>query len=472
MGRNLTSSSSHAASKLQQLFSVAALAVPALGIVVVDPLMGVIDTACIGRTSNEQLAALAPNSAVFNMLFQVFTFIGVSVTNVLAVHSPGVPGISDSERRLRIQTSKKLQSSALVAAAACGGLCTLVCQLYGPNVLRLMGVGEELLPVALTYLRTRSLGAPAVMLMNASQGVFLAQQDTMTPLTIFLCSASFNTLLCVSLVIGARLGMYGAALATCCVQTCTAVAFLKALEVRGSKEGGVPLVWEGWPAARDIKAFADVAWKLFSRTLFKMTAFASITSVAMRLPLPAAAIHQIALQLFWLLSFFPEPLSMSAQSIIARNAADINQVTQMSWLLLRLAGFLSIGLAALVATCFLFGSYVFTADEEIINGVHDLVLPAMAGIVACTYTMQCDGIFIGSLDFAHLPRTNLLAAIFTVSLLWVGESRGYGLVWVWWVMAFFFTARLVQHALHAVAHFETSAFGLYRRPLAVERHAK
>jgi hypothetical protein len=88
----------------------------------------------------------------------------------------------------------------------------------------------------------------------------------------------------------------------------------------------------------------------------------------------------------------------------------------------------------------------------------------MAAIVACTYVMQCDGIYIGSLDFAHLPRTNLLACIFTLILLWFGGAQGYGLLWVWWVMAFFFTARLVQHALHAVARYQTSAFGLYKRP--------
>lgn len=60
-----------AASELSQLIAVIGLAVPALGIVVVDPLMGLVDTACIGRTSTEQLTALAPNSAVFNMMFQV-----------------------------------------------------------------------------------------------------------------------------------------------------------------------------------------------------------------------------------------------------------------------------------------------------------------------------------------------------------------------------------------------------------------
>jgi Na+-driven multidrug efflux pump len=44
--------------ELAQLANVAGLAIPALGIVVVDPLMSLLDTACIGRTSSTQLAAL------------------------------------------------------------------------------------------------------------------------------------------------------------------------------------------------------------------------------------------------------------------------------------------------------------------------------------------------------------------------------------------------------------------------------
>ena len=83
------------------------------------------------------------------------------------------------------------------------------------------------------------------------------------------------------------------------------------------------------------------------------------------------------------------------------------------------------------------------------------------GIVVCTYVMQCDGIYIGSLDFAHLPRTNLVACIVCVSLLYFGVQHDFGLVWIWWCMVAFFSVRLLQHVLHAALHFQTSAFGHY-----------
>jgi hypothetical protein len=86
----------------------------------------------------------------------------------------------------------------------------------------------------------------------------------------------------------------------------------------------------------------------------------------------------------------------------------------------------------------------------------------MTAIVVCTYVMQCDGIFIGSQDFAHLPRTNLVACAVCSLVLYHGKKQGYGLRWVWWCMVVFFGSRLVQHILHAALHYETSAFGHFR----------
>lgn len=36
-----------------------------------DPLMSLIDTGCVGQTGSIQLAALGPNTSIFNFVFQV-----------------------------------------------------------------------------------------------------------------------------------------------------------------------------------------------------------------------------------------------------------------------------------------------------------------------------------------------------------------------------------------------------------------
>jgi Na+-driven multidrug efflux pump len=153
---------------------------------------------------------------------QVFTFIGVSVTNVMACNSPGAPAITDMERKRRLNVSQRLQSYALFSSTCCGVACTAGCLLFGKHLLQLMGSSAELLPISLKYLRIRCLSAPAVMIMNATQGAFLGQQNTVTPLGIFVVSASCNAVLCVMFVLGFGWGLQGAALATAIVQVCTA----------------------------------------------------------------------------------------------------------------------------------------------------------------------------------------------------------------------------------------------------------
>lgn len=60
----------------REVKEIVSLALPALGSVISDPLMSLVDTGCIGQTSSTQLAALGPNTAIFNFVFQVFSFLG------------------------------------------------------------------------------------------------------------------------------------------------------------------------------------------------------------------------------------------------------------------------------------------------------------------------------------------------------------------------------------------------------------
>lgn len=253
----------------------------------------------------------------------MFTFIGVAVTNVLASNSPGAPSISDTEKQRRIAVSQRLQSQAVFSAACCGVACTAGCALFGDRLLTLMGANPQTLPDALPYLRIRSLSAPAMMIMNSCQGAFLGQQNTLTPLTIFIVAATCNAALDVTLVLGLGWGLRGAATATAVTQvrparrlacprprcgTCVdtgaarvqyiaAAAFLRALRWHGDNgRGGIRFAWSGVPTLRDLYPFFDVGWKLLTRTLFKMAAFASISSVAAQLPQKTLASHQVRTQ--------------------------------------------------------------------------------------------------------------------------------------------------------------------------------
>ncbi len=197
---------------LSDLVDVASLAVPSLGAVLADPLISLVDTACVGQVSSLQLASLGPNTAIFNLIFQVsyahnsifahftcvcacgcqpahsvlqvFAFLSVTTTNVLATNSIQAPGISDKERKRRLAFSEMMLSYTLCVAMMLG-LCIIVfLEAVGPWLLTLVGSSADILGPALQYLRIRATASPAVMLVMVAQGACFGQQVTLLAILI------------------------------------------------------------------------------------------------------------------------------------------------------------------------------------------------------------------------------------------------------------------------------------------------
>lgn len=62
-------------------------------------------------------------------------------------------------------------------------------------------------------------------------------------------------------------------------------------------------------------------------------------------------------------------------------------------------------------------------------------------IALCTITVMFDGISIGSGDYAHLPRTNLLATCAALAVLFIAGELELGLKGVWSALVTFFAMR-------------------------------
>lgn len=161
-----------------EIREISALAGPALGSVIADPLMSLIDTACVGQQCSLELAALGPNTAIFNLVFQVFAFIGVATTNVIASKLPSSPGLSEEEREARKLETGKLMSNAFTLAMVSGVVCCIIMETMPKALLATMGASPEMMAPALTYLKIRALASPAVMVMCAAQ-----VQNTLTLMT-------------------------------------------------------------------------------------------------------------------------------------------------------------------------------------------------------------------------------------------------------------------------------------------------
>lgn len=208
----------------------------ALAVVLSDPLQTLIDSACVGQQSTLQLAALGPNTAVFNSVTQLFSFLGIATANIIATHSLTTPGLTVDEVAHRRHTSETALCSAILLAITLGIVATSIMRIYGPVWMTQMGTDPAVLPLACNYLVVRAIALPAVFIMTVCQGACLGLQDTMTPMWVCLAGTGLNLIGDIALVYGAGLGVTGAASATVLAQVCAASYFVMKLRSRRRRD--------------------------------------------------------------------------------------------------------------------------------------------------------------------------------------------------------------------------------------------
>jgi hypothetical protein len=113
----------------EEFDEVIALAIPALGSLLADPLMSLVDTAVVGRYSSTSLAALGPSTAVFQIVFQLFSFLSITTTGMVARACAG----GDNS------TVRRALANSTILAVTFGGLTCLGLNLFAPAVLGAMG---------------------------------------------------------------------------------------------------------------------------------------------------------------------------------------------------------------------------------------------------------------------------------------------------------------------------------------------
>jgi len=161
------------------LAEIVAIAMPALGTVMADPVMSLVDTACVGQISAVQLAALGPNTAIFNMIASVFSFLGVALANRLAKNSVKVQGLSKDEKSKRKKQNETVLSHTALVAVGFGLAVTGSLFAFGPALLRCMGTRADVMTPALQYLYVRAIATPAVLFMTVAQGACLLLDPTL-----------------------------------------------------------------------------------------------------------------------------------------------------------------------------------------------------------------------------------------------------------------------------------------------------
>ncbi|MFZ3498896.1 MATE family efflux transporter [Streptomyces sp. 5.8] len=415
---------------------ILALAVPAFGALVAEPLFVMADSAIVGHLGTPQLAGLGIAAALLTTAVSIFVFLAYATTAAVARRV----GAGDLQAAIR-QGMDGIWLALLLGAAV-----VIVVLPTAPTLISFFGASDTVAPYAITYLRISALGIPAMLVVLAATGVIRGLQDTRTPLYVAIGGFALNGALNVALVYGAGLGIAGSAWGTVIAQCAMAAAYLFVV-VRGARRHGASLK----PDAEGIRACAQAGAPLLVRTLSLRAVLLIATAVAARLGDADIAAHQILLALWSLLAFALDAIAIAGQAIIGRylGAGDTEGAKAACRRMVQWGIVSGIVLGLLVIAARPVFIPLFTSDPV----VEDALLPALL-VVAVSQPVSgivfvLDGVLMGAGDGRYLAWAMLLTlAVFAPAALLV-PALGGGLTALWCAMTLMMLVRMVTLQLRA-----------------------
>ncbi|KJY37868.1 multidrug transporter MatE [Streptomyces sp. NRRL S-495] len=407
---------------------ILALAVPAFGALVAEPLFLMADSAIVGHLGTAQLAGVGVASAALTTATGVFVFLAYATTAAVARR------IGAGDRRAAIQQGIDGIWLALVLSAAVVALTLLL----APRVADALGASATAAPYAVTYLRISALGIPAVLMVMAATGVLRGLQDTRTPLYVAIAGFAANLGLNAGLVYGAGLGVAGSAWGTVIAQTGMAAVYVFVV-VRGARRERASLR----PDAAGIRASARAGGPLMVRTLSLRAILMIATAVAAGLGDRQIAAHQIAMTVLLFIAFALDSIAIAGQAIIGRylGASDVPGTRAATRRMIEWGIGAGAVLGVLVVVARPLYVPLFTPDPAVQQELNTvlLLLALCQPVSGLVYVL--DGVLMGAGDGTFLAWAMLATLlVFAPAALAVPVS-GTGLAGLWWALNLFMLVR-------------------------------
>lgn len=180
-------------------------------------LYNTVDTIIVGQyVGKEALAAVGTTGTLINLLVGFFVGLASGATVIISQFFGG----GDREN-----VSKAVHTS--MALALCGGVVLMVVGLLTARPsLQLLGVPEEVMDGALTYINVYYAGMIACMVYNVGTGILRAIGDSRMPLYVLIVCCLVNIVLDLLFVVAFHWEVFGVALATVLSQVVSAVLIL------------------------------------------------------------------------------------------------------------------------------------------------------------------------------------------------------------------------------------------------------
>ncbi|XP_057982153.1 protein DETOXIFICATION 42-like [Malania oleifera] len=452
---------------------IAQIAFPAALALAADPVASLIDTAFIGHIGPVELAAVGVSIAAFNQASRIAIFPLVSITTSFVAEEDTdktlttelqetasfekgfdkeeeqlIPQAADKSSSTTFTNTKEAKSeherrhipsasSALVIGGVLGIIQALFLICGAKSILNFMGVHSDspMLIPARQYLTLRSLGAPAVLLSLAMQGVFRGFKDTKTPLYATIIGDAANIILDPILMFVFRMGVSGAAIAHVISQYLMSLILLWRLMKQVNL---LP------PSVKHLQfsRFLKNGFLLLVRVIAVTFCVTLAASLAARQGSISMAAFQVCLQIWLSTSLLADGLAVAGQAILASSFArkDYDKVTATASRVLQLGLALGLVLSITLIVLLQFSLRLFSKDINVLQ-LMSFGIP----FVAATQPLNAlafvfDGINFGASDFAYSACSMVLVAIVSIMCLFV-LSSSHGFIGIWVALSIYMSLR-------------------------------
>ncbi|XP_022754063.1 protein DETOXIFICATION 42-like isoform X1 [Durio zibethinus] len=466
--------------KLDELGSeIAQIALPAALALTADPIASLVDTAFIGQIGPVELAAVGVSIALFNQVSRIAIFPLVSITTSFVAEEDTIRRVSsEAQESEYLETVSCLNtenkefipqkesnegayqpktlgnrfdiakfepkrrhipsaSSALVIGGILGLLQAIFLISGVKPLLNFMGVNSDspMLNPARQYLTLRSLGAPAVLLSLAMQGVFRGLKDTKTPLYATVAGDATNIILDPIFMFAFRMGVSGAAIAHIISQYLILIILLWKLM---SQVDLIP------PSIKHLQfgRFLKNGFLLLIRVMAVTFCITLSASMAARHGSTSMAAFQVCLQVWLATSLLADGLAVAGQAMLASAFAkkDYEKATATASRVLQLGLVLGFILAVILGGGLNFGAKLFTKDVNVLHLIGTGIPFVAATQPINSLAFVFDGINFGASDFAYSAFSLVVVAIVSIICLCI-LATSHGFIGLWIALTIYMSLR-------------------------------
>jgi MATE family multidrug resistance protein len=410
---------------------VLAIAVPMTLAFLTTPLLGLVDTAVVGRLGDAALlGGLAIAAILFDLVFTTFNFLRSATTGLVAQ----AMGREDPTEEQAV-----FWRSLMIAAVA-GVAVIAATPLLLAAGLRFMGAEGELAAAAGTYLSIRALSAPVALANYAILGYILGRGMGKTGLLVQILINGTNIVLSVWFGLGLGYGLEGVAWATVSAEVAGCAAGF--VIVRSRFDPSFRPSWAQIIDRASLRKLMALNGDIMIRSFALIAGFAWFTRIGTSFGETTLAANAILMNFFMVAGYYLDGFATAAEQISGRALGARHRPALIKAVKLTIIwGF---GLAGITTAFFLILGNEIVALMTTLEAVRAesgdylfwAALTALSGVLA----FQMDGVFIGA-TWSRDMRNMMLVSLALFIGLSVILSGHWGNLGLWIAFNVFLAAR-------------------------------